>query len=678
MAQKSGPRIEDHHCGSNINRTVYLLQLRTDYLFFTQIPLYLAKRLQLLIQSMHLHKSFGEISHHTTSSIITEENLKPEHPLNKSLSIHSLRAARIAGIYAMFGMLWILFSDQLLLVLTKDVNTLAEIQTVKGWLFIGATATLLFFLIRQTLVRQSRDEVALLRSEQRFRTLLDRIPDLIWLKDTDGVYLSCNATFERFFGAKESEIIGKTDYDFVDKKLADFFRENDRRAMAAGHPSSNEEWITFSDTGERVLLLTTKTITFDTDGTVIGVLGIGRDITDIRSEQKERIRLEKQLNQAQKIESIGQLAGGVAHDFNNMLGVIIGQTDLALMKAEKGDHPQPVTKNLKEIRKAAKHSASLTRQLLTFARKQVITPKVLDLNATVSGMLKMLQRLIGENISLTWEPGPELWPVSIDPTQVDQILANLCVNGRDAIKGSGRITILTSNQPSRSINKKDQSPEAVALADYVLLSVSDSGKGIPPELQKRIFEPFFTTKGTGEGTGLGLATVYGAVRQNNGYIDFSSKAGEGTCFNIYLPRETTPILQDRPGEQEQSYVGTETILLVEDEEPVLNMTRSILTECGYTVFAVTTVGEALDLSAKHRAQIKLLITDVIMPDMNGKELAKRVRELCSGIKVLYISGYSSDIISTNGIVEPEINFLQKPISYRRLATKVRKILDNSS
>jgi len=237
----------------------------------------------------------------------------------------SLRAGKVAGVYAGFGLCWILFSDQLLLLFTHDANDLARLQTLKGWFFVAVTAGLLFILVRQALTAQNRGVISLRQSEGRFRTLLDTIPDLIWLKDAEGVYLSCNATFERFFGAIESEIVGKTDYDFVDRQQADFFRENDRKAMAAGKPTSNEEWITFADTGYRCLLLTTKTPMKGPEGETIGVLGVGRDISALRQAEEERLKLESQLFQAQKIESIGQLAGGVAHDFNNMLGVILGR-----------------------------------------------------------------------------------------------------------------------------------------------------------------------------------------------------------------------------------------------------------------------------------------------------------------------------------------------------------------
>ncbi len=592
-------------------------------------------------------------------------------PETRRLSLH---AGKVTGIYAVFGLCWILFSDQFLLLLTNDANYLARLQTIKGWLFIVVTAAMLFIMVRQALATQSKGNFSLRQSERRFRTLLDTIPDLIWLKDIDGVYLSCNATFERFFGAKEADIVGKTDYDFVDKQQADFFRDNDRKAMVAGKPTSNEEWITFADNGYRSLLLTTKTPMNDSAGNIIGILGVGRDISDLRQAEEEGLKLEGQLQQVQKIESIGQLAGGVAHDFNNMLGVILGHTELALRKT---DQSKPVVSNLKEIQKAAKHSADLTRQLLTFARKQSISPKVLDLNETVAGMLKMLQRLIGENIQLSWVPAPNLWPVKLDPSQVDQILANLCVNARDAIIDNGQITIKTGNctfDESFSASR----PYILLPGDYVQLSVSDDGSGMDKDVQAHIFEPFYTTKNIGSGTGLGLATVYGAIKQNNGFITFYSEPGHGTVFNIYLPRvATTEKAVQNTAEKQPDYRGTETILLVEDEEMLLQMEASMLEERGYEVLVAATTDAALTLAQEHPGPIDLLITDLIMPVMNGRELSAKLQPLRPEMKVLFMSGYSADIISRQGVIEEGVNFLQKPVSTDSLNAKVREVLDDS-
>jgi polar amino acid transport system substrate-binding protein len=386
----------------------------------------------------------------------------------------------------------------------------------------------------------------------------------------------------------------------------------------------------------------------------------------------ERINLEDQLRQSQKLESIGQLAGGVAHDFNNMLGVILGHTELALMKA---DPSSPLISDLEEIRTAANRSANLTRQLLTFARKQVITPKVLDLNEAVACTLNMLQRLIGENIQLSWNPAANLWPVKIDPSQLDQILANLCVNARDAIAGIGKISIKTANS-TLSENAANALPYEAAPGDYTLLFVSDNGCGMDKEVQAHIFEPFYTTKEVGSGTGLGLATVYGAVKQNHGFITFDSEPGLGTAFNIYLPRASKAVEEKQESTEKPLLSGTETILLVEDDKMVLDMEMSMLKANGYTVLAAITTDLAQTLAKEHPGPIHLLISDVIMPEMNGRELSEKLMLLRPDMKVLFLSGYTADIISSEGVVEDEIHFLQKPFSFQTLTAKVREVLDD--
>ncbi len=582
------------------------------------------------------------------------------------------RALKIAGIYCLCGLLWVLFSDQLLFFLAHDFDSLVRLETIKGGFFVIVTALTLFCLVRHDLSIQSKSEMSLRQSEERFRSLLNTIPDLIWLKDVDGFYLSCNTTFERFFGAAEAEIIGRTDYDFLDRELADFFRTHDRRAMEAQRPCSNEEWITFADSGERALLLTTKTPMYDASGRLIGILGVGRDISALRQAEQERLKLENQLQQAKKIESIGQLAGGVAHDFNNMLGVIIGRAEMALLKA---DRSESVISDLEEIRKASRRSAELTRQLLTFARKQAIAPEVLNLNDTVSGMLKMLQRLIGENIHLEWTPTEPLWTVEIDPSQVDQILANLCVNARDAIKGNGNITIKTENVGIDAAFSRTQ-PYDIKVGEYVRISVSDDGCGIDKDIRDHIFEPFYTTKSIGSGTGLGLATVYGAVKQNNGFITFETEPGHGTVFNIHLPRAKKAIKAVAANSVRRDRQGNETILLVEDDEMLLRLNQSMLEEKGYRVLTAPTTDSAFEQAREYAGPIHLLIADLIMPVMNGKELSERLKAFRPEMKVLFMSGYTSDIITRQGVVEEGIQFLQKPVSLETLSQKVRECLEN--
>ena len=395
-----------------------------------------------------------------------------------------------------------------------------------------------------------------------------------------------------------------------------------------------------------------------------------RDITDLKKAEREREELQVQFNQARKMESVGRLAGGVAHDFNNMLGVIIGHAEMALQEI---DPAQSVYSDLKEILTAANRSANLVRQLLAFARKQTINPQILDINETVESMLKMLCRLIGENIELQWNPGSDIWPVRMDPTQIDQILANLCVNARDAIAGCGKVSIETAKV---SIDGCFCAEHAGATPDdYVLLCVSDNGCGMEKEILDNLFEPFFTTKEVGKGTGLGLATVYGIVKQNGGYINAESEPGRGTKFFIYLPGVDVPKPEDRlPEQPEVIRKGTETILFVEDENAILNLGKKILERYGYRVLTANSPAVALELAANYPGQIDLLITDVIMPGMNGKELAEILGALKGGFRSIYISGYAGDVLDRHDVVEG-VNFLQKPFSVNSLIEKVREVLE---
>ncbi|MCD6554092.1 MAG: GAF domain-containing protein [Anaerolineae bacterium] len=393
----------------------------------------------------------------------------------------------------------------------------------------------------------------------------------------------------------------------------------------------------------------------------------------VRQELAERKRLEEQLLHSQKLEAVGRLAGGVAHDFNNLLTAIIGYSDLVLMSLGQND---PLYKDVEEIKKAAERAASLTRQLLAFSRKQMLQPKVLDLNATVTHMEKMLQRLIRENIELVTILDPALGHIKADPGQIEQVIMNLAVNARDAMPQGGRLTIETANVVLDE-NYAHQHME-VQPGPYVMLAVSDTGMGMDDETQAHIFEPFFTTKGVGQGTGLGLATVYGIVKQSGGHIRVYSEPGHGTTFKIYLPRIEEVVESDRrapiPGE---SPPGRETILLVEDEDMVRDLARRVLLQRGYTVLEARHGREAFQICEQHRGPIHLLVTDVVMPLMNGRELAKRLTTLHPEMKVLYISGYTDNIIIHHGLLEPGMAFLQKPFTPAALAHKVRQALDTS-
>ncbi len=362
----------------------------------------------------------------------------------------------------------------------------------------------------------------------------------------------------------------------------------------------------------------------------------------------------------------------MAHDFNNMLGIILGYTELALLEASPGTR---LHNSLHEIRKAAGRSADLTRQLLAFARKQTIDPKVLDLNATVEGMLKMLPRLIGEDIDLAWLPGPALWPVKMDPAQVDQVLANLCVNARDAIAGVGKVTIETGNV--RLDEAYCAGHAGFVPGDYVLLAVSDNGCGMDEETQRRLFEPFFTTKELGKGTGLGLATVYGIVKQNNGFINVYSEPGQGTTFKIYLPRHGDGVVEAEAARSADFPLGRgETVLIVEDEPAMLAMGKAMLEKLGYTVLGAATPGQALRLVHEHTGDIHLLMTDVVMPQMNGRDLAERLVPGKPGMKCLFMSGYTANVIAHHGVLNEGVHFIQKPFTMKDLGAKVREALGN--
>jgi PAS domain S-box-containing protein len=433
-------------------------------------------------------------------------------------------AAKIALAYAGISALWILLSDRAVEALALTPAWTTTLSILKGWTFVGVTATLLFFTVKRLVAGASRREAQL-------HTLIHAMPDLVWLKDPEGVYLACNHAFERFVGAPERDILGKTDYDFVSKELADFFRQKDREAVEAGGPRVNEEWITMADTGARVLLETLKTPMLDHAGTLVGVLGIGRDITVQDSHLRERARLEAQLHQAQKMETMGRFAGGVAHDYNNMLGVILANADLALYQMAED---RPERKYLEDIVKAARHSADLTSQMLAFARRQPASPEEVDLNQAVGALLGVLDRLAGDRVELAWKPGSDLWSVRVDPTQLKQVVTNLVGNARDAIQGPGRIELETRNLVLTE--GEDTAWDGAEPGEYVAVEVRDTGCGMAPELVPHIFEPFFTTKSQGKGTGLGLALVHGIVTQNQGALQVESQPGQGSTFRILLPR----------------------------------------------------------------------------------------------------------------------------------------------
>lgn len=408
----------------------------------------------------------------------------------------------------------------------------------------------------------------------------------------------------------------------------------------------------------------------DENGVTIGLKGASQDITTRKKAEAEQEKLKTRLLQAQKMESVGRLAGGVAHDFNNMLTIILGNTEIIMEDEQSAAF---YSENLKEIYQAAKRSADLTKQLLAFARKQIIDPKVLNLNEAVNEMLKMLKRLIGEDIDLNWLPADNLNPIKMDPSQVDQILVNLCVNARDAIQNIGKVTIETDNI---SLDKEYCRDNIEATpGDYVMIAVTDNGIGMDKATLANIFEPFFTTKETDEGSGLGLATIFGIAKQNGGFINVYSEPGQGTTFKVYLPQYYETVYPKKEtATLSDDLLGTETILIVEDEPSILKVTQMMLERLGYNILSATTPAEAVKIAGESRFVIDMVITDVIMPDMNGRDLAKKLTSLFPDLKCLFMSGYTANVIAHHGVLDNGVQFINKPFSKQDIARKIREVL----
>jgi PAS domain S-box-containing protein len=524
-----------------------------------------------------------------------------------------------------------------------------------------------FVAMMVDITEQRRAAEALRLAAAYHRSLLEASLDPLVTIGPTGAITDVNAATERATGRSRDELIGTDFSDYFsdpDKARAGYERVF-REGIARDYPLD----LRHRD-GHLSSVLYNASTYRDETGKVIGVFAAARDVTDRRRAEGEKAKLEDELRQALKMESVGRLAGGVAHDFNNMLGVILGHTELAMEHVDPG---QPLHEDLEEIRKAARRSADLTRQLLAFARKQTVAPVVIDLNQSVASMLKMLQRLIGENVRAELLPGADLWPVRIDPSQLDQVLANLCVNARDAIAGVGTMTIETKNVGFAAGNSA--SPGEVAPGDYVRLVVRDDGCGMDEETLSHIFEPFFTTKGVGKGTGLGLATVYGIVKQNGGFIEVHSKQGVETTFAIHLPRHVDKA-EGKPDAAAAPLVesGKETILVVEDEPAILKLAKRMLLKLGYVVLTASTPGEAIRVAQEHAGAIDLLVTDVIMPEMNGRELAMSLRASQPGLRSLFMSGYTADVIADQGVLEEGVHFLPKPFSQESLVARIRDAL----
>ncbi len=517
-------------------------------------------------------------------------------------------------------------------------------------------------------------EAALREHKDLLRSIIDSTPSNVFAFDLQHRFTLLNDAMAQFYGVTKEELLGKTLHDVFPKDLADTLLENNSRIMATGVATTVEEVVVSKVANVPRTVMTSKFPLRNMQGAITGLGGVATDITDGKRAEEEKGRLEAQLQHAQKMESVGQLAGGVAHEFNNMLSVIIGYAQVAIMKLEAGEPSPPVITCLTEIRKAADRSADITRQLLAFARKQAIAPIAVELNETLVGMFRMIQQLIGEEIDLCWQPGANLWPVKVDPSQIDQILANLCLNARDAISGVGRIIIKTGNITLDE--RYCATHEGYLPGDYVRLAVSDNGCGMGEEVLGQIFEPFFTTKGVGEGTGLGLATVYGIVRQNNGCIEVESERGRGTTVTIHLPRYLVGGEEREKDGLTESLRGHETILLVEDEPSILEITTTLLELLGYTVLAAGAPSKAILLAEEAGGKIDLLMTDLIMPGMSGVELAEKLLSRYPHLKRLFMSGYTPKSLADRGVLAEGVHFIEKPFSISDLACKVREVLES--
>lgn len=507
---------------------------------------------------------------------------------------------------------------------------------------------------------------ALRESEERYRTLIDNVDIGVTLVDSEFNIIMTNAAQARLFGKIPQDFTGEKCYvAFKDRKTVCTCCPG-QLAMTTGLPSEIDvEKVNYK--GDRVSWRFRAFPTFSADGTVTGFIEVVDDVT-------VRKRLEEQLRQAGQLEAIGRLAGGVAHDFNNLLTAMLGYSQVLLQRMSKSD---PNRDKVAQISHAAERAAELTKKLLAFSRKQVLDVKVLDLNPVMADFEKMIRRLLGEDVELVTALAPSLGRVKADRGQIEQILMNLAVNARDAMPSGGKLTMETANVQLDEDYARIH-PD-VQTGSYVTVAVSDNGVGMTAETRSRIFDPFFTTKEKGKGTGLGLSTVYGIVKQHRGHVSVYTEPGQGTTFKVYLPRVQDPIEEIRAvhAPQPQAH-GAETILVVEDEEIVLNLACDTLEALGYSVLCASNPEAALRLADEYEGTIDLLLSDVVLPQMDGPSLFKRVALLRPSIKVLYVSGYAGNSIVHHGVLDPGVHFLPKPFTLDGIAAKVREALDDQS
>lgn len=509
------------------------------------------------------------------------------------------------------------------------------------------------------------------KSEEKYRSIYENAVEGLFQSTPKGRFIHVNPAFARMLGYASPDDLVSSISDIANQYYVN--KEDRDRYKKILQEKGSVEFFEFKarcKDDSHIWVSNSTRVIYDHDGKIDRYEGYVTDITAGKRAEEEKEKLEGQYRQAQKMESVGRLAGGVAHDYNNALSVILGFTELAMSDI---DPENQMYDNLKQVLKAGRRATDITRQLLAFARKQTISPILIDLNKNVETMIKMLRSLIGEDIELVWTPGKNLWSIMLDPSQIDQILANLCVNSRDAIQGVGKITIETCTVTLDTVFCAQH--KGFIPGEFVQLTVSDNGCGMDKEILNSIFEPFFTTKAVDKGTGLGLSTVYGIAKQNNGFIDVYSELGQGTSVKIYLPRYDNKASEIQNEKMEKVPQGQgENILLVEDDSQILQLVQKILNELGYSVLALGAPKEAIRLVKEQKTKIHLLITDVIMPEMNGRELSERLKSFNSDLKCIFMSGYAADAIGHHGVLLKGEHFIQKPFSKEDLAKIVRKVL----
>jgi PAS domain S-box-containing protein len=580
----------------------------------------------------------------------------------------------IPAIYLAASAAWIYGSDALVATVAGSIENQRVLSTWKGFGFVVVTATLLHLGLRLSLRRERAAAIRVAESEALLRALTAAIPDPVFLKGLDGRWTFANPATLEVIGKSKHEVLGRTDEEiYADRAIGAALMETDRRIMATGRGEVVEERI--PGPGGLRTFLSTKAPYRDPDGRIVGVIGSARDITERKRAEAELLAAEERFQQAQKLESVGRLAGGVAHDFNNLLTVILGASDVLAEDLRDGRPPAP--DDVAQIRAAGERARELTGQLLAVARRQVVAPVALDLGAALRERERLLRRVLGEDVQLTVELDPALWRVRCDPGQLEQVILNLAVNARDAMPRGGRLALRTANRPVDGALAARE--PGLRVGDWACLAVEDTGTGLSPEAQAHLFEPFFTTKAKGSGTGLGLATVHGVVAQAGGFLRVQSVPGQGTTFEVYLPRlegeAPAPAARPPTAPGRRAAGGSELVLAIEDEPLVREITARALRAGGYQVAVASGGAEALEVAARLPGPLRLLVTDVVMPGMDGRTLADELRRRHPALKVLFVSGYTQDVISHRGVLDEGVEFLPKPFTPAALLERVRAVLD---